>query len=183
MVKLSEVASADASKRPIIAETEHLIIQDALKEEIPDIIAMENDPENSDFIWQGTPEQHADEIDDPAHMLVMIRDKSDYHVVGYSLIHINKQSEIFELRRIAMNEKGKGYGTEILAAYFKLAFESLGINRFWLDVYPDNVKGIHLYEKMGMHRDGVLRQNYKAARGYLDQIIYSMLKSEYFAGK
>ena len=135
MVKLSEVASADANKRPIIAETEHLIVQDALKVEIPDIIAMENDPDNSDFIWQGTPEQHADEIDDPAHMLVMIRDKSDYHVVGYSLIHINKQSEIFELRRIAMNEKGKGYGTEILAAYFKLAFESLGINRFWLDVF------------------------------------------------
>ena len=30
-----------------------------------------------------------------------------------------------------------------------------------------------------MHRDGVLRQNYKSERGYLDQIIYSMLRSEY----
>ncbi len=30
-----------------------------------------------------------------------------------------------------------------------------------------------------MHRDGVLRQNYLSDRGYLDQIIYSMLKSEY----
>lgn len=39
--------------------------------------------------------------------------------------------------------------------------------------------GIILYEKLGMHRDGVLRQNYKAERGYLDQIIYSLLRSEY----
>lgn len=65
-------------------------------------------------------------------------------------------------------------------ALIKLAFEKLDINRFWLDVYPDNIYGIQLYESLGMHRDGVLRQNYKAERGYLDQIIYSMLRNEYF---
>ena len=32
-----------------------------------------------------------------------------------------------------------------------------------------------------MHRDGMLRQSYKSERGYLDQIVYSMLKGEYFA--
>ena len=45
----------------------------------------------------------------------------------------------------------------------------------------DNVAGIKLYERLNMHRDGVLRQNYKVDRGYLDQIGYSMLKNEYFA--
>ena len=54
-------------------------------------------------------------------------------------------------------------------------------DRFWLEVYPDNLYRIKLYESMGMHRDGVLSQNYKSERGYLDQIIYSMLKGEYFA--
>jgi len=48
-----------------------------------------------------------------------------------------------------------------------------------LDAYPDNLIGIRLYESLGMHLDGVLRQNYKSSRGYLDQIIYSMLKTEY----
>lgn len=38
---------------------------------------------------------------------------------------------------------------------------------------------LEIYESLGMHKDGVLRQNYKAERGYLDQIIYSMLRSEY----
>ena len=32
-----------------------------------------------------------------------------------------------------------------------------------------------------MHQDGVLRQNYLSDRGYLDQIIYSLLRSEYTA--
>ena len=65
-------------------------------------------------------------------------------------------------------------------AHLKYAFEDLNINRFWLDVFPDNTAGIGLYESLKMHKDGILRQNYKADRGYLDQIIYSMLKSEYF---
>ncbi len=67
-----------------------------------------------------------------------------------------------------------------MEALFKFTFEELNINRFWLDAYPDNLVGIHLYESLGMHRDGVLRQNYKSERGYLDQIIFSMLKDEYF---
>ena len=61
----------------------------------------------------------------------------------------------------------------------KYAFEETETNRLWLDVYPDNISGINLYESLGMRKDGVLRQNYKAERGYLDQIIYSMLRSEY----
>ena len=68
-----------------------------------------------------------------------------------------------------------------MAALLRFAFEEMETNRFWLDVYPDNLVGIKLYESLGMHRDGVLRQNYKAERGYLDQIIYSMLRSEYEA--
>ena len=67
-----------------------------------------------------------------------------------------------------------------MEALMKYAFETLKFNRFWLDVYPDNAVGIKLYESLGLHRDGVLRQNFKSERGYLDQIIYSMLKEEYF---
>ncbi len=66
-----------------------------------------------------------------------------------------------------------------MEALIKYAFEELKVNRFWLDVYPDNEYGIKLYESLGMHKDGVLRQNYKSDRGYLDQIIFSILKDEY----
>ena len=115
--------------------------------------------------------------------MLIFRKKDNSDIVGYALVRLNRKSEIFELRRIAISEKRKGYGREAMEALLKEAFENMGINRFWLDVYPDNVFGINLYESLGMHRDGVLRQNYKAERGYLDQIIYSMLKSEYFSRK
>jgi len=120
------------------------------------------------------------EIADPGHRLLVIRRKDGVERVGYALVHLDFKSERFELRRIVIAQKGRGYGRESMEALLKYAFETLKFNRFWLDVYPDNAVGIKLYESLGLHRDGVLRQNFKSERGYLDQIIYSMLKEEYF---
>ena len=47
------------------------------------------------------------------------------------------------------------------------------------DAYPDNTIGIKLCESSGLRPDGILRQNCLSDRGYLDQIIYSMLKEDY----
>lgn len=161
-------------------DTERLSIVEAVESEIDTIIGFEKHKDNRNFIWIGTYEEHKAEIEDQNHLLLVFKRKGDQEIVGYALIRMDFKSEIFELRRIVISEKGNGYGREAMEALLKYAFEERNMNRFWLDVYPDNTIGIKLYESFGMHRDGVLRQNYKAERGYLDQIIYSMLKSEYF---
>lgn len=160
--------------------TNRLYIIEATEADIKTIIELENHKDNRDFIWLGTYEEHKAEIEDKNYLLFVFKEKEDNLIVGFALIRLDFNSEIFELRRIAISHKGIGYGKEVMTALLKYAFEQLNINRFWLDVYPDNAIGISLYEGLGMHRDGVLRQNYKSKRGYLDQIIYSMLKSEYF---
>lgn len=162
-----------------IMETQRLHIVEATEGDVDAIIEIESHKDNRDFIWIGTMEQHLAEIVDPNHLLLLFRTKQDDRIVGYALARIDRKSEVFELRRIAITEKGMGFGREAMEAIMGYAFKELGINRFWLDVYPDNLTGIRLYESLGMHLDGVLRQNYKSERGYLDQIIYSMLKSEY----
>ncbi len=113
-------------------------------------------------------------------MLVVFKRKDNNEIIGYSLSHINFKSDVFELRRIVISDKGKGYGRETLLGIIKYCFEVVKCNRFWLDVYPDNEKGINLYKSVGMHHDGTLRQSYKSERGYLDQMIFSILKEEYF---
>jgi len=163
-------------------ETKRLNIVEATPAEVEAIIELESHKDNRDFLWIGTPEEHLAEIEDPNHLLLVFRQKSDGQIIGYALVRLDYKSEIFELRRIAISHKGVGYGKESMVALLKYAFEERNTNRFWLDVYPDNTIGIKLYEGLGMHCDGVLRQNYKSSRGYLDQIIYSMLKSEYFNG-
>jgi RimJ/RimL family protein N-acetyltransferase len=154
---------------------------EAVESEIDTIIELERHKDNRNFLWIGTFEEHQAEIQDKNHLLLVFKRKEDLVIIGYALIRLDYKSEIFELRRIAISEKGKGYGKETMLALLKYAFEEKDTNRFWLDVYPDNIIGIKLYESLGMHCDGVLRQNYKSARGYLDQIIYSMLKNEYTA--
>lgn len=168
------------TKNNKLTESIRMNIVEAAEDDIRTIIEIESNKENRDFIWIGTEEQHKAEIDDPNHLLLLFRAKEDDRIVGYALARIDYKSEVFELRRIAITEKGLGFGRESMQALMKFAFEELGTNRFWLDVYPDNLIGIRLYESLGMHLDGVLRQNYKAERGYLDQMIYSMLKEEYF---
>lgn len=160
--------------------TQRMDIVEATAEDIPTVIEIESHKDNRDFLWIGTWDQHLAEIEDPNQMLLLFRTKEDGRIVGYALARIHPKSDVFELRRIAITEKGMGFGKESIQAIMHYAFTELGANRLWLDVYSDNLIGIRLYESLGMHRDGVLRQNDKSDRGYLDQIIYSMLKSEYF---
>ncbi len=160
--------------------TNRLYIIDAKENHIEEIMEMERHKDNTNFVWKGTYEDHMAEIESSDFLLLVIKERDTHETVGFALNYLDKKSEKFELRRVVISKKGMGYGKEVMTALFKLAFEELKMNRFWLDVYPDNIIGIMLYEKMGMHKDGVLRQNYKSERGFLDQIIYSMLKDEYF---
>lgn len=163
----------------MLFETKRMLVNEAVESQIDEIIEIESHKENRDFLWIGTTEEHKAEIKDPNHLLLIFKEKGKNITVGYALIRLDFKSNIFEVRRIAITEKRQGFGEEAMEGLFKYAFENTNTNRLWLDVYPDNVFGLNLYEKLGMHRDGILRANYKAERGYLDQIIYSMLREEY----
>ncbi len=160
--------------------TKRLYLTEAQETDIEIIMEMEKHKDNRDFVWKGTYEEHKEEIENDDYLLLMIKEKDSDDTVGFVLINLDNKSERFELRRFVISRKGMGYGKEVMNALLKHAFEELNMNRFWLDVYPDNIIGIKLYEGVGMHRDGILRQNYKSERGFLDQVIYSMLKNEYY---
>lgn len=161
--------------------TKNLELVKAVESDIEKIMTLEEAPDNKAYIWQGTYDEHLHEINDDDFLLLMVKRKTDQVVVGYVLNHLNKASEIFELRRIAIEEKGKGYGRQVIQALMAYCFEKLKMNRFWLDVYPHNAVGRHLYKSLGLVYEGTLRENYKSEGTYLDQEIYAMLKSEYFS--
>ncbi|MDF9867194.1 ribosomal-protein-alanine N-acetyltransferase [Bacilli bacterium PM5-3] len=163
----------------MVFETKRLKVEKAVQADIEKIIEIESHPDNRDFLWIGTFEEHCAEINDPLQMLMVIKEKSSDEIVGYLLARINEKSNSYELRRIAITIKQKGYGKETMQGLFAYVFKNLKLNKIWLDVYPDNNVGIALYEKLGMHRDGVLRESDLCDRGYIDQIIYSLLRNEY----
>ncbi len=168
--------------KPIIA-TERMDICMAQKDDIHEIMVLEEAEENSRFIWQGTYEEHLREIEGEDTYLLTLKKKSCEELLGFALCSIDERSDSFELRRIAVSEKGRGYGREAIRGIMDYSFNILESNRFWLDVYPHNEVGIHLYKSLGMTLEGRLRQSYKGAEGYLDQLIFSMLREEYLRKK
>src|SRR5688572_28178221 len=76
---------------------------------------------------------------------------------------------------------GKGYMTQAIHSVLTYAFENMQLNRVAAEVLAANAASIHLLEKMGMQREGSLRQDTKI-RGYLEDIhLYAILKSEWDA--
>ncbi len=164
----------------MIINTPRLTICEAGRGDLPEIMRIENHPENRDFIWQGSHEEHMREIEEEDSLLLTLR--SEEGLIGYILARVNTHSDIFELRRIAVTRKGSGYGREAILALMDYAFNYLAANRFWLDLYTYNEVGISLYRSLGMKHEGTLRHVDKSPQGeYLDMMIFSLLRDEYFS--
>ena len=159
-------------------ETERLYICEANICDIEQILKIENDEDNKYYTWVSTYEEHVDDINNPNTTLLCVYTK-DNNMIGYVILDYHKNANSLELRRVALIDKKKGYGTELFNEIFRYCFVDKNYNKIWLDVYHDNVRAIGLYEKLKMHKDGVLRENYIEERGYIDQIVYSLLKREY----
>jgi RimJ/RimL family protein N-acetyltransferase len=81
------------------------------------------------------------------------------------------------------SEWGKGYGTEATALLVRHAFETLNLNRVWLHVFEDNLRGIRAYEKVGFRREGVLRQSHYREDHYWDSLAMAILREEWQGGR
>jgi RimJ/RimL family protein N-acetyltransferase len=75
----------------------------------------------------------------------------------------------------------RGYGSAALGLMLAYAFEDLQLHRVELEVFAFNSRAIHVYEKLGFHREGVLRDVLYADNTYHDAIVMSMLDHEYRA--
>lgn len=165
--------------KSISLETDRLLIQEAEERDIAFIMEMEEDRDNRDFIWQGTLEEHMEEIRNPNYLLLKLIEKETSERIGFFLLHYDNKSKSMEVRRLAIKKKRHGFGRESLTKIIDFSFKEVKANRIWLDSYTDNLRGIPLYESLGFKRDGILRESYLSDSGFKDQIIFSILKDEW----
>ena len=86
-----------------------------------------------------------------------------------------------EFRKIVIGCKGKGDGRATVQAVMKLALETVGAHRLWLDVKDDNVRARNLYESLGFRIEGRLRECYRVDDRYESLFVMAMLSGEYLA--
>jgi len=76
-------------------------------------------------------------------------------------------------------EWNKGYGTEATRLMVRHGFETLNLNRIWLEVYENNPRGQRVYEKIGFRVEGRLRQHTYRDNRYLDVLVMGILREDW----
>ncbi|MGQ0431499.1 MAG: GNAT family N-acetyltransferase [Microthrixaceae bacterium] len=73
---------------------------------------------------------------------------------------------------------GQGLATESARLLIQFGFERLGLHRISAGHHPDNVGSGRVLERVGMRREGHLRENLLCGGEWRDSIVYSILGHE-----
>lgn len=80
---------------------------------------------------------------------------------------------------IARAQWQKGYATEVARALIEAGFGMLNLNRISAQCAPENKASIRVMQKLGMAREGLLREHYRAGGKYWSSVIYAVLAREH----
>lgn len=129
-----------------------LKLRETVERDLPEVMAIEGDPDVSPWITVWPAERHRRALAEPdeAHMIF-----SHGRTVGFLLLAgLNDPHRSIELRRIALSCRGAGLGAGALDLALGYAFDVLDGRRVWLDVLPGNARALLLYERAGFADDG-----------------------------
>jgi [ribosomal protein S5]-alanine N-acetyltransferase len=96
------------------------------------------------------------------------------------LDHINAQDSVAELwYMIVPTCWGKGYATEAARAAVRFGVEHLGLNRIWSYHMVRNPASGRVLAKVGMKREGLLRQHVRKNEVFEDVVARGLLREEW----
>lgn len=80
---------------------------------------------------------------------------------------------------LASDCQGQGYMSEAAGLAMRFAFQEMGLNRIEAFVQPGNDRALRLFERLGYAREGVLREYRHTSAGYVNAVVFSMLKRDW----
>ncbi len=80
----------------------------------------------------------------------------------------------------ALNDEfsGVGYMTEAVVRVLQIGFQELGLHRIWATADIENTASWRVMERVGMQREGLLRQDKQVRGSWRDSYLYSILDSD-----
>jgi len=151
----------------------------ALPEDIDYIVALEQDVENAPFIKHWPPARHLAALQDDDQWHLIIENTTGKPIGFVMLAGLQNKSGSIELRRIAIADKGQGYGRAALRMLKRYAFLERRCHRLWLDVKESNMRARNLYKSEGFVEEGMLRECDLYEGVYFSMVIMSILEDEY----
>ena len=144
---------------------------------------VESAPENKVNVFQWSKNQHREIIEGEDTLHLIIEDDLGKRL-GYAIIAgLKSNNKSIELRRVVIDKKNMGYGSEFLKLMKEYTFEDIKFHKIWLDFFASNSRVESLYKRNGFKKEGVLRDKYYYNNKYITMVVMSILEDEYFADK
>jgi RimJ/RimL family protein N-acetyltransferase len=159
------------------SSTAELRLRPTREDDLDFVVAAQADPDNAPFIRNSPRAEHLGWLSDPRHRHVIA--EADGRAVGFALLRLHPEDHAVELRRIAVTEKGRGYGRATLELAIRWAFEEHGAHRLWLDVKPHNERARSLYRSAGFVEEGLLRDAFYDGKRFESLVIMSILRPQW----
>jgi len=168
---------------------ERITLRSIEREDLSRFVDWFNDAEVLHHLSLSLPINHDDEVewyeaqrkDASSQNFAIVLNQGDRHIGSISLMRINHREQSAELG-IVIGDKtqwGQGYGQESIQLLLKFSFEEMNLHRIFLRVNVFNTRGIRCYEKCGFIKEGQLRDAVYHNGHFEDQLIMSVLRSEY----
>lgn len=155
-----------------------LTLRQTLSTDIPMVREFESSKEASAYVYQWRAEQHLNALNNKDTYHFCIEHEGEY--LGYGIINgLSNAHRTLELMRLVVLPAGNGWGRLAMERIKRLAFESLGARKLWLDVAETNQRAIRLYESIGFVREGALREHALFEGIPTTMYLYGLLEKEW----
>ena len=156
----------------------------ATSKDIETIMEIERQPGFEHLVGRSARSIHDELIADPGHAYLLGLDDEDA-ISGFAILRgIGDPSGGVYLKRIAIRDPGRGFGSAMLALVIDWAFSLGHCHRFHLDHFLDNHRAHRAYEKCGLRQEGILREAYRLPDGrFADLVVMAILRPEWAANR
>lgn len=173
-------------------ETERLILRELNEGDFLSIHSYASDPEVSKYLPWG-PNNEADtkvfldrvikyQYDNPRYDYeIGVVTKEDDNLIGACSMHVSNSYNKEGWIGYCYNKQywGNGYGSETAKYIIKFGFEDLKLHRIFATCDPNNIGSAKVLEKIGMKKEGHLREHKWQKGSWRDSFLYSILEHEY----
>ena len=174
-------------------KTLHLRMRSFREEDWQAVHAYSTDPEVLRYIPGGLPSQEETrdairswmngQTDNPPHYNFAVTVPPDDFVIGWCCIKISSSNkQVGELKYVFnRNFWRKGYAMEATQAIVNYGFSELKLHRIFATCRPENIGSWRIMEKLGMQREGLLRENNWIRGSWYNSYLYAIIDYEWEA--
>lgn len=169
--------------------TSRLVIREIQVHDWPEIHRYRSDPEMTAWSPEGVFSESqsrvfAEKYGSQKREVLAVVERATDAFVGHMALHPYASTHTYEIGwMIAQPFQRRGYATEAAKSVLSYAFETLKCHRVIATCQPENVPSWRVMEKIGMRREGLLRQCIdRGNEGWWDEFLYAILEEDYLSG-